>query len=65
MAELKPCPFCGGIPKTFCEEIQCLGKVKQHWIYCDNPKCRVQPCTDMHESKSVVVKDWNRRVDNG
>lgn len=58
--KLKPCPFCGGKPSVeFCEEI---GK---HWICCKNEKCRIQPSTDAHKYIGVVVREWNRRHNNG
>ena len=65
MAELKPCPFCGGKP-TAAFPIMSLGE-KGGWnvIMCLNPKCRIQPSTDWHKSKSVVVREWNRRAENG
>lgn len=58
--ELKSCPFCGAIPR-----MEQNNSTKKFWIQCDNPKCRIAPCTDMHISKSVVVREWNRRADNG
>lgn len=65
MTELKPCPFCGG-EATSIFGIMIDGK-QSEWnvIKCKNPKCRIQPSTDWHKSKSVVVREWNRRADNG
>jgi hypothetical protein len=60
MAELKPCPFCGKIPT-----VRFINVLEKYWVECDNKKCRIQPCTDAHKFKSVVVREWNRRVDNG
>lgn len=57
MAELKPCPFCGGeaeyIPIDYlpepCGYVRCGNcRVKQHWY---NPK-------------NTAIEDWNRRSDN-
>ena len=56
MTKLKPCPFCGKQPN-----IEQNNSTKKYWIHCDNPKCRIQPCGDMHTSRSVVVREWNRR----
>jgi hypothetical protein len=55
MTELKPCPFCGAIPKitTLAEGM--------NWICCENDKCKIQPCTDWHKNLSVIVREWNRR----
>ena len=62
MSKLKPCPFCGEIPKIDygCEYIDDIAK---YWIQCNNEKCRIRPCTDMHVYKFVVVREWNRRKD--
>lgn len=52
MAELKPCPFCGGKPQ--------LVEVKEQYkIFCSNPDCDCQYgwCAD----KGYIVKGWNRR----
>ena len=60
MVELKPCPFSGGKPSVeFCEEI------RKHWICCKNEKCRIQPSPDAHAYLNVVVREWNRRHNNG
>lgn len=56
MSKLKPCPFCGEMPKVEFDEYY-----KKHWIYCNNPKCRIQPNTAFHKRKSVIVREWNRR----
>ena len=60
MAELKPCPFCGGKAT-----IEFGNGINKYWICCNNEKCRIQPLTDAHINKGVVVREWNRRVDNG
>ena len=57
--ELKPCPFCGETPTR-----EFGNGIKKYWISCNNPKCRIQPTTDAHTNKSVVTREWNRRVDN-
>ena len=48
MDKLKPCPFCGNQPN-----------IEQN---NSTKKYRIQPCGDMHTSKSVVVREWNRRL---
>ena len=35
------------------------GDINYHKESCK--KCRIQPTTGCHESKSVVVREWNRR----
>lgn len=59
MTKLKPCPFCGVVPT-----VEFGNGIQKYWISCDNPKCRIQPTTDAHTNKSVIVREWNRRVDN-
>jgi hypothetical protein len=58
--ELKPCPFCGAIPI-----LEYGNGINKYWISCQNEKCRIQPMTDAHTNKGVIVREWNRRVDNG
>lgn len=62
MSELKPCPFCGAKPVAKFN-IVIAGQVSD-WnvIECENEKCRIKPFTDWHKSKSVVVREWNRRA---
>lgn len=60
MAELKPCPFCGGIPTMEYDDYF------QGWIVvCENKKCRIRPMTDYHIKKGVVTREWNRRAEDG
>lgn len=60
MAKLKVCPFCGEKP------IVEFGQgILKYWVCCKNEKCRIQPSTDAHAYLNVVVREWNRRHDNG
>lgn len=55
---LKSCPFCGQLPK-----LRYVGNdVKKWMIECVNNKCRIQPFTDLHRHKFVVIREWNRRA---
>lgn len=56
---LKPCPFCGAIPT-----LEYDNGIKKWWIMCDNEKCKIQPMTDAHAFKGVIVGEWNRRVND-
>lgn len=56
MSKLKPCPFCGAIPI-----IEFGNGIKKYWVCCQNEKCRIQPTTDAHKTKGVVVREWNKR----
>ena len=62
MAELKPCPFCGGAARlreyrTFNERIH--GLATRYYVQCE--VCRIEVPTLGYESDDEVVKAWNRR----
>lgn len=61
MAELKPCPFCGGPAYLAEHDVQRKdGKQGKHYtIVCDHCLARVD-CVD----KDVCIIKWNRRADN-
>ena len=59
MSNVKPCPFCGELP-----DVEYFDDIKKYWVTCNNPKCRIQPHTDAHASKAVVVREWNRRKED-
>ena len=53
--KLKPCPFCGQIPKV-------LGKF-YFCISCENPDCMKKPETRYyHEIENAVIA-WNKRAE--
>ena len=52
MSELKPCPFCGGMPKV---NDWTLKGITDKRCFCDNEKCPV------YLSKTVAIDDWNTR----
>ena len=57
---LKPCPFCGH--RAY------LGKTTDglwFYVYCCNEDCTVSPKTKMFNRKEYVIREWNRRVENG
>ena len=63
MAELKPCPFCGGKPT--------LMDFVQRWFFRE-PKVYyyVQCCccggrSGLDENALVVAERWNRRAEDG
>ena len=72
MAELKPCPFCGGEPKlkvcdgsgTYWSDLTTVilkGRKMTHYlIMCS--KCRIK--TGAYKTTKGVFNAWNRRVDN-
>lgn len=60
MAELKPCPFCGGSVR-FDETYSFFS---DHVIYCDSCDI-VFSLDDCTARKDEIAQVWNRRVDNG
>lgn len=59
MAELKPCPFCGGEAVV----------TKHHngfteWYLCSCPKCHISQAGSEYEFRFEAVEAWNRRVND-
>lgn len=52
MAELKPCPFCGKIPR-----IQDCGHNYGYFVTC---KCGVEQ-SGLYKQKCDAVRHWNKR----
>ena len=69
MAELKPCPFCGGkatlqrdirYPRPKCEPTEAFEVVCQNW------DCIIGHCDDRYRlSEKEAIEAWNRRQTNG
>jgi hypothetical protein len=59
MAELKPCPFCGG------EAGFPSGSLGWYWVECMNEDCPVEPSTNGHQTKEEAIEAWNRRAGDG
>lgn len=64
MAELKPCPFCGGKVYPVYRS-----RTNRHYIYHYAKK---KPCaidtielTDKIKTLAGAIEAWNRRADNG
>ena len=63
MAELKPCPFCGGEADAF--HIKSETDDTEGWVVgCTNDKCVVRPSVQTGIREAAVF-EWNRRADNG
>jgi hypothetical protein len=60
MAELKPCPFCGGSAER--KTITHAFGHTMYYVQCSNDKCAISPTTIAYKSKGFDVKAWNRRV---
>ena len=62
MAELKPCPFCGG--EAYIDREDCYGVQDDYYmVHCE--KCSLQfGFCSMFESEEEAIEAWNRRADN-
>ena len=62
MAELKPCPFCGG--RAFIHKSNTpLGTF--YFAHCGNEDCPIEPKTHSKYKREHAVEAWNRRVEDG
>lgn len=62
MADLKPCPFCGG--KACKTTIFNSNKKTYYQISCPDEDCSIQPFTDYRTEEEVVIQEWNRRAND-
>ena len=62
MAELKPCPFCGGEPNLIVEKYP---DGKDYCVKCINLVCLCNPETVHYDTKEEAEEAWNVRADNG
>lgn len=58
MAELKPCPFCGGEAEIV--ENDCFVDV-----CCKNLRCRGWASCLEYKTKKEAIEAWNRRAEDG
>ena len=59
MDDLRPCPFCGVVPRI--SMLDTLYAVKYR-ISCDSLECSARDVvTGWHESRKIVMDDWNHR----
>ncbi len=64
MTELKPCPFCGGIPKMhmISQDFFDTGTYTTGYsVFCQNCRC----ATEYELTQLEAIEAWNRRVDDG
>ena len=63
MAELKPCPFCGG--KASVKQVR--GDTQRFYVDCDLSKgsCACIPSTWQYDTAEEAVEGWNRRANDG
>lgn len=64
MAELKPCPFCGGKEIDVCEEGKMFGKsaYSRTYLFARCRKCYAR--TGVHGTKPKTIEAWNRRAED-
>ena len=61
MAELKPCPFCGGEAGLF--EIKGIDNdLLAYVVGCMEDNCEIRPSIQKELDKEVVIKIWNTRT---
>lgn len=65
---LKPCPFCGGMPKmqtdTRYPRPKCEPK-RAYEVVCQNPDCIIGFVDERYRlTEREIVALWNRRVNN-
>ena len=58
MAELKPCPFCGGGAKL-------ISRGGLHYVVCYIKTCHIVPRTNWYKEKNEAIEAWNRRAGDG
>lgn len=60
-AKLKPCPFCGNVPKFNAHVPDAPEPLMR--IRCIGP-CAVRPCTEFYRAERLkrTIELWNRRV---
>lgn len=70
MAELKPCPFCGGKARMKCGNYNLLGaygtaETARKWfgVYCRS--CNTSQWPREFFSKEEAIEAWNRRAEDG
>lgn len=68
MAELKPCPFCGG-EATLCKKKECFGHGEYHnnyFVKCDScgakGKKEIEYYLSSTDCQVLATKHWNTRT---
>ena len=59
MAELKPCPFCGGEARPVLYH-NFAGTYIRHYVRCQ--QCLAT--TDKYEKRDIAIEAWNRREED-
>ena len=61
MAELKPCPFCGGKAEIY----KSNGEVSVACINCQCGTAYITGASTLEVKIETAVHDWNRRAEDG
>ena len=70
MAELKPCPFCGGKAKRKFGKYNLLGAYgtqneDRQWFGVSCSKCGVEQPKRKYDTRESATEAWNRRAEDG
>ena len=67
MAELKPCPFCGG--KAVLDHKYDRGIYQYSYVRCENYMCRIEgkafAVQPSYSADDFAIEFWNRRAKDG
>lgn len=66
MAELKPCPFCGGEAKIVDQSSRRTdgSSFGGKWKYIRCTKCAYKSELYFWDDRKTMIDDWNRRADD-
>lgn len=56
---IKTCPFCDANAALVEIEAGDGGRVWR--VRCDNPECLIHPFTELRETRTIAIFEWNRR----
>jgi hypothetical protein len=63
MAELKPCPLCGGV--ALLVQTRYRHEEDYYYVKCTNQDCPVIPETYENVDWKYAIENWNRRAEDG
>ena len=63
MAELKPCPFCGGKPSIRCDEFGFYENLYMFTHTCKGRKPQLNSFSCGYATKQAAIEAWNTRYE--